>query len=112
MALRGQRVGEVLFCPRLDVGDFDGGEASGDFGGGRFAKERGERQQQVREAALGVLLLQLFVQREARFQDLRADRHALAGLQLLFVVAEQARHVGDQLLAGGASREVGSIDWA
>ena len=92
---------EVGFGPGFDVGDLGHSEAGDDFVGGCVLKERGEREQRVREAAFGMLPFEVFVPREARFQDFDAERQALAGLQLRLVVAEPGRHVGDEVLVAG-----------
>ena len=45
LALGSEGAGEVLVGPGFDVGDFGGGEAGDDFGGGCLSQERGEREQ-------------------------------------------------------------------
>ena len=82
LAWGGQGVGEVGLGPGFDVGDFGHGEAGDDFGGGWFFQQSGAREQQVREAAFGVLLFELLVEREARFQDLGAERQAFVGVAI------------------------------
>ena len=103
----GMGAGEVLCDPIAHVSDFDALEGGVHFLDIGRPQQDGIGQQQTGEAALGVLLLQLLVESETGFQNLRAHRQVLAGPELLFCFVQKLHHGLDQLLTETMPPEMG-----
>ena len=99
--------GEVLCDPIAAVSDFDALEGGVHFLDIGRPQQDGIGQQQTGEAALGVLLLQLLVESETGFQNLRARRQVLTGPELMFRLRSKLHHRLDQLLTETMPPEMG-----